>query len=167
MTRVRAGATAEALIASGDDVEGTARDLLALLCAGAVEWTEAALPAPALERTADAAPPPAPANAERPRTGASQAYRAMATDPPPKPADAAALRGEIEEAYAGLRGSNHFTVLGLGPAATSDEVRQAFTRLARRYHPDAQRDRTLHDLGPKLTELFVAISDAYAVLKDS
>jgi len=184
ITRVRPTLTAETLIASADDIEGSARDLLALLCAGAVEWMEPAVPtAPGPGATSTAstprppsppapppvippAAPPAPASVERPRTGASQAYRAVA-EPPPKPPDGGALRREIEEAHAALRGSNHFTVLGLGPTATSDEVRQAFTRLARRYHPDAQRDPALHDLGARLTELFVAISDAYSVLKDS
>jgi tetratricopeptide (TPR) repeat protein len=81
--------------------------------------------------------------------------------------DVAALRREIEDAHAALRGATHFAVLGLTPDASEGDVRQAFARLARRYHPDAQRDTALADVRQKLVDVFVAISDAYAVLKDA
>ena len=77
------------------------------------------------------------------------------------------MRSEIEQAHAALRGSTHFQVLGVTVGASPDEVRQAFSRLARRYHPDAQRDPGLHDLRQKLTDIFVAVSDSYGVLKDA
>jgi tetratricopeptide (TPR) repeat protein len=79
----------------------------------------------------------------------------------------AELRREIEQAHAALRGANHFAVLGLSVSASEDEVRQAFARLARRYHPDAQRDPALQDLRSKLNDIFVAVGNAYAVLKDA
>ena len=77
------------------------------------------------------------------------------------------VRQEIETAHAALRGATHFHVLGVTVGASVEEVRQAFTRLARRYHPDSQRDPTLQDLRQKLTDIFVAVSDSYGVLKDS
>jgi tetratricopeptide (TPR) repeat protein len=77
------------------------------------------------------------------------------------------MRREIEEGYAALRGASHFAVLGLAVGASEDEVRQAFARLARRYHPDAQRDPALQDLRQKLNDIFVAVGNAYAVLKDA
>jgi tetratricopeptide (TPR) repeat protein len=90
---------------------------------------------------------------------------------PPAPVRAAVpsaqMRREIEEAHAALRGANHFAVLGLTVSASTDEIRQAFARLARRYHPDAQRDATLQDLRAKLNDVFVAVGNAYAVLKDA
>jgi tetratricopeptide (TPR) repeat protein len=79
----------------------------------------------------------------------------------------AELRREIEQAHAALRGANHFAVLGLTVSASEDDVRQAFARLARRYHPDAQRDPALQDLRTKLNDVFVAVGNAYAVLKDA
>jgi tetratricopeptide (TPR) repeat protein len=178
MTRVRADVTAAALIESGDG-DATARDLLALLCAGAVEWVRppTAADEPAAPSPKETAPEP-----PRPRTGASQAYRDLDRRPgPPSPApmppaaapasaprvfDRAARRREIEEAHAALRGATHFAVLGLGPAASLDEIRQAFARMARRFHPDAERDPALADLHQKLTDLFVAVNGAYGVLKD-
>jgi tetratricopeptide (TPR) repeat protein len=77
------------------------------------------------------------------------------------------MQKEIEEAHAALRGATHFQVLGLTVGASAEEVRQAFAKLARRYHPDAQRDPGLLALRPKLTDIFVAVSDSYGVLKDA
>jgi tetratricopeptide (TPR) repeat protein len=77
------------------------------------------------------------------------------------------MRREIEDAHAALRGASHFAVLGLTASASADEVRHAFARLARRYHPDAQRDPALQDLRQKLNDVFVAVGNAYALLKDS
>jgi tetratricopeptide (TPR) repeat protein len=186
------------------------RDLLALLCAGAVDWAAAAPVAEAEPRptpasaarapegprtatslaanraAASAAAPPsatttappapaasAPAPARGPRTATSNAAlssagKAAARPPAPAPAPPSldTQREEIERAHAALRGATHFQVLGLTVGATVEEVRQAFARLARRYHPDAQRDPGLHDLRPKLTALFVAVSDSYGILKD-
>ena len=87
--------------------------------------------------------------------------------PPAPPPSADAIRREVEASHRALRGSTHFQVLGVGIGASPEEVRQAFSRLARRYHPDAQRDPAFHDLRQKLTELFVAVSDSYGVLKDA
>jgi tetratricopeptide (TPR) repeat protein len=77
------------------------------------------------------------------------------------------MRREIEDAHAALRGASHFAVLGLTVSASEEEVRHAFARLARRYHPDAQRDPALQDLRAKLNDVFVALGNAYAVLKDA
>jgi tetratricopeptide (TPR) repeat protein len=77
------------------------------------------------------------------------------------------MRREIEEAHAALRGANHFAVLGLTVSASEAEIRQAFARLARRYHPDAQRDPAFQDLRTKLNDIFVAVGNAYAVLRDA
>jgi hypothetical protein len=169
LARVRTGVKASDLRTAGGET-GT-RDVLALFCAGAIDWAAAAAPpAP----PAKVPPPPRPpVEAVRAQTGtgtsqaalppaASKPARPMA--PPPSPDT---IRRDIEAAHAGLRGSTHFQILGVGVSATPEEVRQAFTRLARRYHPDAQRDPAFHDLRQKLTELFVAVSDSYGVLKDA
>jgi tetratricopeptide (TPR) repeat protein len=182
LARVRSEVKAAELIQRGG--ESTARELLALLCAGVVDWASAETRAAAAVTDAPApAPAPAVAAERRPPTGTSAAYRSLsssvpATKPPatvpaspskPAPAavPAAQMRREIEEAHAALRGANHFAILGLTVGASADDVRQAFARLARRYHPDAQRDPALQDLRPKLNDIFVAVGNAYAVLKDA
>jgi tetratricopeptide (TPR) repeat protein len=164
LPRLRPEITGAELIRSGG--ESTARDLLALVCAGVVEW---AAPAPASPPVPDVRPmaaKPAPAKASPP-----PAVRATAPPPTPPPPsapgpDATAMRLEVEAAYAALRGASHFALLGLTPQATLDDVRRAFARVARRYHPDAQRDPSLHDLRAKINDVFVAVGNAYAVLKD-
>ena len=184
LARVRPEMKAGELIRAGG--ESAARDLLGLLCAGVLEWASEEARPPAVAR------PAAPADsARRPPTGTSAAYRSLSSPaaPPPgkapaartaaarpaapappataPPAPTAELRREIEQAHAALRGANHFTVLGLTVSASENDVRQAFARLARRYHPDAQRDPALQDLRSKLNDVFVAVGNAYAVLKDA
>jgi len=179
LSRLGRGATGVELSEQAANSEIAERDLLALICAGVVAWASEAEPA--------ASPPPTPA-AKAPDAGAPAGRRTRAPStksaaaaaaaakarpaapaPPPAPPvpDMAALRREIEDAHAALRGANHFAVLGLTVDASEADVRQAFARLARRYHPDAQRDPALADVRQKLVDLFVAVSDSYGVLKDA
>jgi hypothetical protein len=184
LARVRPEVKAAELIRSGGESAG--RDLLALLCSGVLDW---APPRPAAAAT-DRPPVVAGSEARRPPTATSAAFRSLsapapapkpvaartatATTAPPAPAppapappSTAQMRREIEDAHAALRGASHFAVLGLTVSASADEVRRTFARLARRYHPDAQRDPALQDLRQKLNDVFVAVGNAYAVLRDS
>lgn len=52
-----------------------------------------------------------------------------------------------------------YAVLGVPPGATAAEIRSAFRRLARQYHPDVNPD-------PAAPERFRAIAAAYEVLSD-
>ncbi|HEY8147941.1 MAG TPA: DnaJ domain-containing protein [Vicinamibacteria bacterium] len=170
LARIRTEVKAADLIRAGG--ESAARELLALLCAGVVEWAPPVAPAPAPGTDRPVASP-ATGAARRPPTGTSAALRSLSAPAPPAPppappsASSREMRREIEEMHAALRGANHFAVLGLTVSASEDEVRQAFARLARRYHPDAQRDPALQDVRPKLNDIFVAVGNAYAVLKEA
>lgn len=53
----------------------------------------------------------------------------------------------------------NFKILGLSPDANWDEVRSAFRRLARTYHPDIA--------GPEGTRRFTEITEAYMTLKET
>jgi curved DNA-binding protein CbpA len=55
---------------------------------------------------------------------------------------------------------DYYATLGLPPAATEDDIRRAYRRLALQWHPD----RNAGDAGA--AERFKAISEAYAVLID-
>jgi len=59
------------------------------------------------------------------------------------------------------QGLNHYDRLGLTPAATADDLRQAFRTLSKRYHPDTT---TLS--AATAAESFRAVQQAYAVLAD-
>lgn len=57
---------------------------------------------------------------------------------------------EIEDLYA---------TLGVAPSATNDEIRSAYRRLARQYHPDHAPDE-------ESSRMFARISKCYMVLRD-
>jgi tetratricopeptide (TPR) repeat protein len=76
------------------------------------------------------------------------------------------LRQELLDAHARLAGSNHFERLGVGLDATDTEIKAAFLRLAKRYHPDVHHDPALADLRDKIEALFEALGEAHRVLSD-
>ncbi|MBX5464660.1 MAG: molecular chaperone DnaJ [Clostridia bacterium] len=55
---------------------------------------------------------------------------------------------------------DYYEVLGVGPNASQEEIKAAFRRLARRYHPDAHPD------DPEAEAKFKEINEAYQVLGD-
>lgn len=55
---------------------------------------------------------------------------------------------------------NHYETLGVQPNATTEEIKAAYRKLARQYHPDLQPN-------PAATERFKAIAEAYKVLSDA
>jgi hypothetical protein len=168
--------------------EDTERSLFALLCTGAVEYrapsarssprsgarhaagsgSAAAPPSPPPSVGVPAAPAPAPPAAAAPATPSPPP--APRTDPAPSEATRRAAaefrRREIEDLHDGLRSRDHFEILGITRAATADEVKDAYFRLARPYHPDAPLDASLEDLRVKRSAVFIRLSEAYEILRN-
>lgn len=58
-------------------------------------------------------------------------------------------------------GKNFYKILGVSEKAEPDEIKKAYRKLAKKYHPDANRD------DPQAAERFKEVGEAYAVLSDA
>ncbi len=79
-------------------------------------------------------------------------------------ASPAKARELIEQAYAVSGDQDHYAILGIAPDAPLADIKKAYFRLAKLYHPDRHNDPAFADLQEKLETLFVGINEAYTVL---
>ncbi|MBN2369367.1 MAG: DnaJ domain-containing protein [Vicinamibacteria bacterium] len=115
------------------------QSLLGLLCTGIIEFL-----------------PAAPERKEAPAPRAK----------PPGGGNVEALRRQIISAAAQLQSRNHFEVLGMPVTASAAEIKAAYFRLARKFHPDAHHDPALADLRDPLERTFTRINKAFDTLSD-
>ena len=54
-----------------------------------------------------------------------------------------------------------YKILGVSPSATDDEVKKAYRRLSKKYHPDANRDNANQE---DTTKMFMQVQDAYKMI---
>jgi tetratricopeptide (TPR) repeat protein len=153
----------------------TQRSLLGLLSTGVVEYAgvrrprDAGAPAhPTPGPPSPAPPPPSPPPLTAPPPAVSPPPPPVPEPPPaagPVDEKAAERRREILEAWEG-RTRNHFEVLGLARSVGEAEVKEAYFRLAKRFHPDVHHGASLGDLRDKLEEIFIRLGQANEVLRD-
>ncbi len=114
--------------------------------------------------------PPAASHQSPPLPAAAAAPAPPAVEPvapaPPLDQKAEERRLEIQEAWEGLETRNHFEVLGLSRAVNETEVKEAYFRLAKRFHPDVHHGASLGDMRDKLEAVFIRLGQAYDTLRD-
>jgi tetratricopeptide (TPR) repeat protein len=84
----------------------------------------------------------------------------------PQLAPADLRRLEILDMHQGLRTRNHFDLLGVARDATEAQVREAYFRLAKRFHPDGQHEAQLGGTRDALEAIFRRLGEAYEVLRN-
>jgi len=153
--------------------ERTQMSLLGLLSTGTVQYSEARRPRAAPAAPAPAPQPPAPTTPPRGSPAVPPSAPAPPPPAPPLPAappddeKTAERRREILEAWEGLKTRTHFEVLGLTRAVGEAEVKEAYFRLAKRFHPDVHHGASLGDLRAELEAVFIRLGEAYDVLRDA
>ncbi len=174
--------------------EETQKSLFGLLCAGIIEVKEEARrlergtpppparnappsPPPAFvpppPRPPEPPPPPPPPKPSAPEPPRIERPSAPPPAPPPAPMPpvrfdpaAEARRQEILEIHAGLKTKNHFDILGIPRASNETQVKEAYFRLAKRFHPDVHHDPSLGDLRDRLEAVFIRLGEAYETLRN-
>jgi curved DNA-binding protein CbpA len=156
--------------------EDTERSLFALLCTGTVEF----LPRTATSRARAAAEregaggAAAASQARPPRPAPPPAVPAASPAPapaPPRPredpaAALAARRQQITEAYEAIKLRDHFEFLGVPRDADDRQVKDAYFRMARPFHPDTSLEAGLEDLRGKREAVFIHLGHVYETLRN-
>ena len=59
-----------------------------------------------------------------------------------------------------MKYKDYYKILGLARDASTDDIKKAYRRLARKYHPDVSKE-------PRAEEKFKELGEAYETLKDA
>jgi curved DNA-binding protein CbpA len=78
----------------------------------------------------------------------------------------AAIARYVDQAYATLDQVDYYRVLGVSSAATEEELRGAYYRLATRLHPDIHGDAIDRGFRERLTAVYSRVVEAYKVLSN-
>lgn len=115
---------------------------------------------------AKAAAPAKPAAPAKGAPAAKPASGPKAPTPPPAPVDLQAELNQVVAFALAMADQNHFEVLGLKENATPSEVKLAYFKLAKVYHPDTVPPGAPEGLAKAKADVFARIGEANRVLSD-
>jgi DnaJ-class molecular chaperone len=78
----------------------------------------------------------------------------------------AAIEQFVEGAYAALDRTDYYRVLGVSSAASEQDIRDAYYKLAARLHPDVHGEGLDPAFRRRLTSVFSRVVEAYRALSD-
>ncbi|MHB1847281.1 MAG: DUF4388 domain-containing protein, partial [Deltaproteobacteria bacterium] len=84
-------------------------------------------------------PPPPPVDARhlpRPEGAPPPLRKGDAPAPPPRPPPSRTVAEQLAARLSGMRGKDHFELLGVPPEAPLENIRAAYLALAKEFHPD-------------------------------
>jgi tetratricopeptide (TPR) repeat protein len=82
----------------------------------------------------------------------------------PEPPAPMLTKEMIRDAHNNLELQDHYEVLGIGRAATTEEIKKAYFHLSKLYHPDRHFEKEMDDMKGNLEALFTRIHEAYSTL---
>ena len=99
---------------------------------------------------------------------ATRATRTEGTTRKDKSGDkGSAMRSEIEVLLGQLADLTHYTALGLEEDASAADIKKAYFKAAKKYHPDALARLGLDDLKEPAAKVFARIAEAFETLSDA
>jgi len=84
-------------------------------------------------------------------------------------ADAASVDGAVSKetilrAFDALESQDYYQILDISRSAEPHEIRKAYFRFAKMYHPDRHTDSDMAELKDQLNTLFINVTEAYNIL---
>ncbi len=58
-----------------------------------------------------------------------------------------------------MKGKNYYRILGVSKDATKAEIKSAYRKLAKQYHPDVNQDDDAEEMFKKITEAYQTLID--------
>ncbi len=95
-----------------------------------------------------------------------EALGKQAAAQPGAPASESASRDTILKAFEEMAFFDHYQVLGVKKDADEHQLKKAYFKLAKLYHPDRHLEPEMLDLKQKLETLFARLHEAYQVLNN-
>jgi curved DNA-binding protein CbpA len=159
---------------TGQDVEQVRAAVERLVALGAAEWVDgppppppppAAAPTGADFGMADTVPPPPiqqdPPVQEAPRAAAAADTRPELQEDVDLPME---RRVQVLDVFERLGELDYYGILGVGRDASKEEIRAAYFRLSKAFHPDSLYGKRLGSFKAKMEKVFHRLTEAYETL---